>query len=290
MSTLKFDRNNFFSTPPKWTSDTASRVYHADAKAGKRVSSSMLKEFRHSPAHYAAIVNGNGQRTHSPAFRLGNALHKLVLEGEGAYRNSFVVGGPFNERTGRVFAHGTQAFKMWLDEYGLDSERVVTPAEEADLRRMAAGLARHAEAARLLAEGWPERTVLAEVEGVSCQARPDWLRADGVCVEVKTAADLGRFEENARRFDYLHQLAFYRDVIRAAGGGEVAMAAVVLEKRAPFRVGVWRFDASVLEPYSAQNRSALKALVRCRREGRWPTGYEGTRAFPPAGLPPLWLN
>lgn len=290
MSTLDFGKNNFSSTPPKWSCSIPEQIYHRDAGSGRLVSASMLKHFRRCPAYYHALVNGSAAVESTPTFRIGRAVHKLVLEGERAYRNSFVVGGPFNAGTGRSFGHDTRAFRVWAEEYGLDPDRVVTPTEEAEMRRMEAAVRRHDEAGKLLHEGWPECSVRAEVEGVSCQARFDWLRPDGVAIDLKTTGDLSRFEQDARRFGYLHQFAFYRDVARSAGAGEVDMVAVIVEKRVPHRVGVWRFDPAVLEPYALQNRAALRALARCRGEGVWPTGYEGARAFPPAGLPPLWLN
>lgn len=126
----------------------------------------------------------------------------------------------------------------------------------------------------------------AELQGLPCQIRLDWLRPDGVAVDVKTTADIARFETDARRMGYLHQFAFYRDVARSAGAGEMDMVAVVLEKKPPFRVGVWSFSAETLEPYSLQNRTTLASLLRCREENKWPTGYEGQRAFPPSASPP----
>lgn len=290
MSTLKFDKNDFSSTAPKWTLSISEQLYHADAHAGKFLSSSMLREFRRCPAHYHKIINGDGLGRTAKAFRMGRAAHKLILEGERVFRANFIVGGPWNELTGRPYTHGCGAFAKWVEECGLNPETVITPVEESDLRVMTQSLRRHVEASRLLGEGWAERVARTEVEGVECQARFDWLRGDGVGVELKTTGDISRFEDDARRFGYLHQLAFYRDVARLAGGVELNMAVVVVEKRRPFRVGVWRFEEGVLEPYAVQNRVALRALRRCRAEGRWPTGYEGTRVFPPAGLPPLWLN
>lgn len=290
MSTLKFDKKDFSSTAPKWTISISEQLYHADAHAGRFLSSSMLREFRRCPAHYQRIVNGYADTRYSKAFRLGKAAHKLVLEGERAYRATFIVGGPWNEVTGRPFSHGCRSFMKWAEECGLDPDMVLTLSEEANLRSMSEALKRHDEAPKLLQDGWAERVARVEVDEIQCQARFDWLRSDGVGVELKTTSDISRFEGDARRFGYLHQLAFYRDVALEAGNVDLRMAVVVVESRKPFRVGVWRFDNAILEPYSVQNRETLRALAKCRGSGCWPTGYEGVRAFPPAGLPPLWLN
>ncbi len=250
----------------------------------------MLKQFRTCPALYRDIIRGREKIPEKSAFRFGRAAHKLILEGEDACQAEFLVGGPVNEKTGRSFGHGSRAFARWLEESGLAPDRIITPAEARDIRQMRAAVRAHREAAALLADGWPERSAGAEIAGLACRARFDWLRADGAVVDLKTTADIGRFEDDAKRFGYLHQFAFYRDVARAAGADDPRMAAVVVEKQPPFRVGVWYFTCDVLAPYAARNLASMQALARCRAEDRWPTGYEGPRNFPPAILPPVWLN
>lgn len=290
MSTLNFNKNHGKSILPQWTRNIPEGEYHRQAQQGIVVTSTMLKQFRACPTLYHAIVHGTEKVEQKAAFRFGRAVHKIILEGEDACQAEFIVGGPLNEKTGRSFSHGSRAFARWLEDYGLSPEKILTPAEARDIRSMRDSVRRHRAAASLLADGWPERCAEAEIAGLLCRARFDWLRRDGMIVDLKTTADIGRFEADARRFGYLNQFAFYRDVALAAGAGDVAVAAVVLEKRSPYRVGVWEFSPDVLAPYAAQNLTALKALARCREQNRWPTGYEGARSFPPAGLPPLWLN
>lgn len=290
MSTLNFNKNQSKPLPPQWTRRIPEGEYHRQAQRGIVVTSTMLKQFRACPTLYRAIIGGAETPERKSAFRFGRAVHKLVLEGEDAYRAEFVVGGPLNEKTGRSFSHGSRAFAHWVEECGAAPERVITPAEAHDIGCMRDAVRNHRAATEALSDGWPERCAEAGVAGLSCRARFDWLRSDGLVVDLKTTVDLGRFEADAKRFGYLNQFAFYRDVALAAGAGRVDLVAVVLEKRPPFRVGVWDFPDDILAPYAAQNFAALKSLARCREENRWPTGYEGARSFPPAGLPPLWLN
>lgn len=290
MSTLNCSKKNFGAPPPPWTRRIPEAEYHAASLCGEVMSSGMLKEFRLCPAHYRALVDGLVEKRESDAFRVGRATHKLILEGEAAYRTAFAVGGPVNERTGRSFGPGTKAFEEWLRDNGLDRRNVLTPPEADDVRRMRDAARSHPEISRLLSVGWPEISARADVAGVACQMRLDWLRDDNVAVDLKTIEDIGRFEADARRLGYLHQLAFYREVAKAAGGGELAMVVVVLEKKAPHRAGVWKFTDEILEPYAAQNRQALADYRRCLETGHWPTGYEKPREFPLSGIPPFWLN
>lgn len=290
MSTLNYDKNNKAVKLPDWTMTIPEPVYHAASAKGEYVSSGMLREFHLCPFHYRELVSGVAVRPDGDAFRMGRAAHKLMLEGEAAFRAAFIVGGPVNERTGRSFGAGSRAFEEWLHENGLDKRMVLTLTEADTIRRMRAAAFANTAIRRLFDEGRPERSTRAELAGVPCQIRLDWLRSDGIAVDVKTVEDITRFEADARRFGYLHQFAFYRETAAAAGGGELAMTAVVLEKKPPHRAGVWEFSADTLAPYVEENRRALASLRRCRESGKWPTGYEKPRHFPPAGIPPVWLN
>lgn len=250
----------------------------------------MLKEFRNSPARYFARITGKIPGKECHAFRIGRAVHKLILEGECAYKASFAIGGPFNLRTGRSFGPDTKAFQNWVCENRLDPRRVITFSEAYDIACMRESVRRHKGAVELLGNGWPERSVEVEYSGLPCQARLDWLTPDNAIVDVKTTRCMDDFEAEARRYGYLHQFAFYREIAAAAGAENVRMAAVVVEKKAPFRVCVWQFPESVLAPYIAANRETLARLLHCRETGSWPSGFEQGRTFPPAGIPALWLN
>ncbi len=290
MSTLNINKNPQDCLPPTWTTFVEEQLYHRKAQTGQAISASMLKEFRNSPARYFARITGKISEKNCSAFRIGRAVHKLILEGDRAYRASFSVGGPCNGRTGRPFGAETKAFAEWVCGSGLDPEHVVTLSEARDIARMRDAVRRHRGAMALLGNGWPERCVEADCRGLPCQARLDWLTPEGIVADVKTTRSLNGFEREARRHGYLHQFAFYREVAAAAGAGALSMRAIVVEKREPFRVCVWEFPESVLAPYAAQNAEALSRLLRCRATGVWPGGFEEGRTFPPAGIPALWLN
>lgn len=290
MSTLNHDKSSSRKSPPIWTNYIPEKKYHADSATGRYISSGMLKEFRLCPAHYHALILGTEEKKDSDAFRIGRAVHKLVLEGEAAFNAAFSVGGPVNERTGRSFGPGTKTFDEWLRDNALERGAVLTPTEADDIRRARDAAMAHSEIRRLLSEGWSELSARGEMEGVPSQIRLDWLRPDDIAVDLKSVEDISRFEQDARRFGYLHQFAFYRELAKTVANVALSMTAVVLEKKPPFRAGVWVFSADTLEPYVQQNRQTLISLRRCREENKWPTGYEAPRNFPPAGIPPLWLN
>lgn len=290
MSTHNFIRGNTNTKYFSWMTFIDENEYHAAARCGKYISSTMLKEFRRSPAAYHAVTLGVGHRRDTTAMRVGRAVHKLLLEGEYVFRTAYRVGGPLNRRTGRSYHAESAAFKTWLAEQGWPAGRTLTPREAELVFTLRDAVTRHPEAGRLLQQGIAEHSARTEYEDLPCQIRLDWLTPEDVAVDIKTTDSLDRFETDARRTGYLHQAAFYRACALAAGGGELTMAVIAVEKKFPYRVGVWYYPPALLTPYEEENRTALRRLRRCREERRWPTGYEQPRNFPASGIPPAWLN
>lgn len=113
----------------------------------------------------------------------------------------------------------------------------------------------------------------------ACQARIDWLAYDpqvGI-VDLKTADELDSFEFALRALGYVHQLAFYRTLVAVAGGHVLSVHVVAVEKREPFRCGVWCIASAVLDQAQAQNDEVMDELRRCRNTGNWFTRYEELR-------------
>ena len=257
-------------------------VYHAKSKSGECMSSGMLKRFRDCPFAYHQAVTGQLEEKTSDAFRFGRAVHKICLEGIPAFNKAYAIGGPINEKTGKSFGVGTKAHDEWLGANGFTREQVINDTEADSLVKMANMVRSHTLASAYLEFGWPELVTLADLHGVLCQIRMDWLTRDQAgnyaIVDLKTTADITWFEHDARRFGYPYQLAFYRDVFQMSGV-PVQMILIAVEKEFPFRVGVWRIANEVLDYYSEENRAALENLKLCRQRNEWPTGYEAVREF-----------
>ena len=202
--------------PPDWTTVEKEGDYNFRSKIGEVMSSGMLKKFRDCPYHYHQVVTGQVKEKDSTAYRFGRAVHKIVLEGVTAFNKAFAVGGPVNPKTGKNFGVGTQAHDAWLAEKGYSREQVITEEEADVLVKMYKMTRAHPLAASFLDFGWPELVVRADLFGVPCQIRMDWLTHDAAgnfaIIDLKTTADLTYFESDARRYGYFHQLAFYRDV------------------------------------------------------------------------------
>jgi len=142
---------------------------------------------------------------------------------------------------------------------------------------MAAGVATSSAAVDLLLYGRAEGVVRAPYCDVPCQIRIDWTHPQHGIVDLKTCDDLTWFESDARRYRYHNQMAFYQAVIARTIDQMVPVHVVAVEKKEPFRCGVWRVSDDTLTIARGENEAAIERLKIARQADRWPTGYENIR-------------
>jgi hypothetical protein len=240
------------------------------------LSSHALAEFRKNPQLYRKKQLGLVADEERPAYVVGRAAHCRVLEGSDEFRRRFAVGGPINPKTNRPFGSDTKAFAEWAASIG----KPAISQDTADLcEQLSEAVGHHAEAAALLADGQAEGVVRAEYGGIPCQIRIDWTNPGRGIIDLKTIDDIDYFELQARSFNYGPQLSFYRAVLSAVAGVKAEVHVIAVEKKDPFRVGVWRFSDQVLDAAARENLAAIERLKVCRSQDRWPTGYEAIRSF-----------
>ncbi|MBN1512120.1 MAG: PD-(D/E)XK nuclease-like domain-containing protein [Phycisphaerae bacterium] len=249
-------------------------VYHAKAK--DFLSAHALNEFRRCPLLYRRKQLGLVPDRDTTAYIVGRGAHTLILEGRQRYERAFAIGGPINPRTGQPFGSQTKAFAQWATQ---QSKEVLSDTHAALVEQMAAAVTEHRYAGELLAEGIAEGVVRCEYGGHRCQARVDWINPDADCgiVDLKTADELDSFEASMRAFGYLYQVAFYRALIARASGHVLPVHIIAVEKREPFRCGVWQIAPAVLDAAQRDNEEAMNDLRQCRETGDWFTRYEALR-------------
>jgi hypothetical protein len=142
---------------------------------------------------------------------------------------------------------------------------------------MASGLSMNDKAVDLLLYGRAEGVLRADYCGMSCQCRYDWLHPHAGVVDLKTCDDLTWFESDARKYRYINQLAFYQAVLAEVIGELVPVHIVAVEKKEPYRCGVWVISDEALHMARQENQAAIKRLLLCREHNHWPTGYEDIR-------------
>ena len=249
-------------------------TYHD--KADEYLSSHALGNFRRCPQYFRQRQLGIIADRDSTAFLVGRAAHTLILEGWKAYQDAYAIGGPTNPKTGKPFGAQTKAFELWAWKQG-------KPALSDDQHRLVTAMGTaadgHAEAKRLLTGGRAEQVIRAVYCGVKSQIRMDFILPDAGILELKTCDDLDWFTADSKRFGYLYNLAFYRAVLRTAIGGNMPVHIIAVEKKEPYRVGVWLVPPAALDAKEAENEAAIGRLKECYRANNWPTGYETVRVL-----------
>lgn len=258
------------------------------AKSQDYLSAHSLADFRRCPVLYRKKQLGLIPDRDSSAFLVGRAAHTLILEGRERFEAEYAVGGPINPRTGQPYGTTTKAFAEWAERIG---KPVLDDSQAAIIEEMASSVHNHTEARRLLEEGVAEVVVRLDGPPMPRQARIDWVHPTNGIVDLKTCDNLDRFEDDIARFEYIHQLAFYSTLLRDAimaengihdpGSCTVAVHIISVEKREPYRCGVWRVCPSAIKAAQAENDRAINELIECLESGHWPTRYEGIRTYPP---------
>jgi hypothetical protein len=252
--------------------DEPSEVYHAKSK--DYLSSHQLIEFMRCPFLYQKRRAGLIAESEPSAFLIGRAVHCRVLEGLDAYESQFAIGGPVNPATGKPFGIATKKFIEWQDS----QRKPVISFERAELiTAINSGVRLNRWANELLANGKAEGVVRAEYCGEQCQIRIDWLNPEFGIVDLKTCDDLTWFESDTRRFHYHHQLAFYQNVLDQKIGQLVPVYIIAVEKKEPYRCGVWQLSSETLLLARVDIESAIDRFKIARNTDEWITGYEELR-------------
>ena len=178
---------------------------------------------------------------------MGSAVHSLVLEGR------------------RTFA----------ERYAYHPQ--LTAQQHWEINRMADAVLVHPIAERLLDDGDPEGVLRVDYCGLACQARLDWFNPRLGIIDLKTCRDLDSFEFDARWYGYLHQMAFYRSIVAKAARMLMPVHIIAVEKKPPFRCGVWCLTHQALSACQRENELAIKQLKWCWDINYWPEGFEELR-------------
>jgi hypothetical protein len=246
--------------------------YHA--KSRDYLSSHQLIEFMHCPFLYQKRRAGLIDAVESSSFLIGRAAHCRILEGLDVYESEFAIGGPVNPATGKPYGVATKKFLEWQES----QNKPVISFERAELiNSINSGVRQNNYANDLLANGRAEGVVRTEYCGVQCQIRIDWLNPYFGIVDLKTCDDLTWFESDARRFHYHHQLAFYQNVLDQKIGQLVPVYVIAVEKKEPYRCGVWQVGNETLLTARVEIESAIDRLKLAQATDEWLTGYEELR-------------
>jgi hypothetical protein len=275
------------------------KEYHSKAK--QYLSSHQLNTFRMCPKLYFQQLTGAAEREDTPAMQFGRAAHTFILERH-KFASQYVVGGPVNDKTGEPYGLRTKAYREWLQGHG--GKVGLSHEQEHLLVQMGLAVHGHPVAGDMFKTGLCERVLRREYCGVPCQIRMDWLSDEHGIIDLKTIDDIMWFESEVRKYGYVNQMAFYwemccfghrkvLEVIDKKTGlvAEGVTAAVInqmhnmpvhlvaVEKKEPFRCGVWVVPPLLLNEARAINEAAIEQWKQCKKDGVWPTGFEEERVL-----------
>jgi hypothetical protein len=197
------------------------------------------------------------------AMLFGSALHSAILTPK-EYELDYVVCPKFDKRT-------KEGKAGYLDFVEKNLNKKVIAADDDELIvAMAEQVFHHPLAKLLLTIGESEKPLFwtDERTGLDCKCRPDYLRVDGVCVDLKSTTNClpHEFARSVFKYRYHVQAAYYSDGIEAATGSPVTdFVFLTIEKEPPFGLMVYRLDDDSIEAGRKEYRRDLDTIVEWKK-------------------------
>lgn len=242
--------------------DMPAAQYHAVDALSKSMMSKILK----SPAHYRAALAEHQEPTKS--MQIGTAIHTAVLEPQ-LYSQVVAVVPP--DIDGR-----TKDGKQWKEQH--KSRLHLTPAEEIDVQGVANSVRRHPFWDIVRLSHKIEASVFAQDEetGITLKARPDMWIEDHTLLDLKTTDDASpaAFQRTIAAFGYQISAAHYLMMT-----GTENFIFVVVERKAPYAIGIYKLDAEWLQAGENLRRKAISTLHECRALDSWPAYPTATQTL-----------
>ena len=262
----------------------------ADYLAAPGISSSSVRQYIRSPSHYRHYLETGGEPP-TPAQLVGTLIHCAVLE-PGSWHARYVIAPAVDRRT----KDGKQA---WATFAAANKNREIVSADQHETAwTIADRLSEMPEFRRLKFSGINSAVeasafAIDPESGLQTKARADFVRADGVLMDLKSAADASPhgFASACARYGYHIQAAFYLDTFNAdpADGPQYdRFCFVAVEKAAPYAAGVYWLDEASIELGRQQYRKALLEIAQHQRNDTWPVGYGEQEISLPAWA--FWEN
>jgi exodeoxyribonuclease VIII len=229
------------------------------------VNKSLLDLVGKAPSLAQAFLAGTYSREKTASMKLGSLVHALVLEPD-TFSERYALAPEGDRRT----KAGKEAFEQFLTES--EGKDVITSSDYETAQAMAESVREHPSASLLLREGDPEVSVFAELAGTACKCRIDWLRPDGILVDLKTTKDASSsaFARSCASFDYPVQAAMYLDLTIAADVEATDFVFIAIESPPPYLCATYSLTWDDIAKGRALYQKRLEILNRCRETNDWP--------------------
>ena len=248
--------------PGKYES-LSNEEYHAGPGLSKSGMDLLLK----SPLHYLAAQQEEQKPT--PSMIFGTAVHAAVLEPD-LFTERYVKAPDINRRT----KAGKEEYAAFQAE---NKGKTILPADDyATVEAMRLAVLSSPPARKLLSGGKAEQSYFWEdgQTGTLLKCRPDYLRPDGIIIDLKTTPDGSpqAFSKSCANFNYHMQAAVYTEGVNALGEQADHFVFIVIEKKLPFAVACYTLDSEAVDQGRILAREAINRYSECREKDHWP-GY-----------------
>lgn len=276
---------------PHIIADMSNEDYHSS----NCISKSGLDLIAKTPAHYyreKISENEEMKRERTKSLNVGTAFHYLALEPDNFDKQIAIDpdNWPTKKECGKTIEE--QRAEYADKHFG---KVILRPKDMDNLHNMAKSIRSHPAAKYLLqGKGMVEASIFAResIYGIDCRVRPDWLREDGLIIDLKTTKDasLYGFDKAIWNFRYHVQAAFYMDMYELATGKKAkGFVLIPVENNPPFLCGEPVLIEEGDEWLNIGRRAYMENIelyARCMETGEWPGYGNGVRKSQPAP----WMN
>lgn len=230
------------------------------------ISKSDLDLINRSPMHYRHAMENPAKQT--PAMLFGSVVHKLVLEPE-TFAAEYVVAPNCDCRT----KDGKARWQEFADS--ITDETVITEEMFSEATEIVKAVHNNPIVCKLLGGGKAEQSYFWEENGVECKCRPDYLRSDGIVIDLKTTENASpeKFVKSAYDYRYHVQAWWYLHGLQQCGINAHDFIFIAVEKKPPYAVCVYAADDLMLELGEREAMENFRTYVECKNTDTW-HGYE----------------
>jgi hypothetical protein len=253
--------------------------YHRECKGWSK---SALDKVNRSMAHYLESCRNPPEPTHAQA--LGSAFHCRVLTPE-LYESQYAIEPILDKRTkaGKEMFADFQAENM--------GKTLISAGDAALVEQMASSVLCHPVASQLLTDGDAEHSFFwtDPKTNLPCKCRPDYLRRDGIVIDLKKTVDASwfAFQRSIVNYRYHVQGAFFCDgVSHVTKELYNSFILIAVEDKPPFAIGIYRLESEALNVGRTAYEMDLAKVVEYEKDKSW-AGYP---VYIQDMFLPAWVN
>lgn len=247
-------------------SDIDIDIYHSEGG----ISSTGISLILDCPKRYEyeTFIKQKDKESEAEHFKLGRALHMLVLEPE-KFDNCFF------QMAEKVKLNTTKGKEIYAQaEIEADGRQILRAGEIEDIYGMAQAMKDH-KLWQHIKDGAMEQSIYWEGGGLYAtrlRARPDVFTPE-IIVDIKSCRSINEFKRSIYSRGYHRQAAMQIDGLNYIDGIKRHFAFFVVESTAPYLTACFTLDDASIEQGRKEYKQGADTYTECLRFNSWP-GYD----------------